>query len=198
MSQGQQYPGAPNPLSPSWPPPHQWQPNVTTDSQHGHQPRWVPGVQPTLTQHNVPLPVHAMPSMAAPVMRVLPKRRNPFAVWLGLPLLTLGIYVLVWYYKTNAETQFSPRVKVNPALALLTVVLGGPWIIPSLVSFWRTGERICEAQRAAGLKPTCSPGLGMCLSFIGFAPLYYQIQMNKVVDSYPGALAGDRVPVRIW
>src|SRR5512139_4238694 len=25
------------------------------------------------------------------------KHRNPFAVWIGLPLITLGIYTYVWY-----------------------------------------------------------------------------------------------------
>jgi paraquat-inducible protein B len=29
------------------------------------------------------------------------KRRNPIAIWLVLPLITLGIYHLVWYYKIH-------------------------------------------------------------------------------------------------
>jgi hypothetical protein len=33
------------------------------------------------------------------------KRRNPAAVWLGLPLITLGIYSLVWWYKINDEAR---------------------------------------------------------------------------------------------
>ncbi len=127
-------------------------------------------------------------------MRVLPKRRNPFAAWIGLPLITLGIYHLVWYYKINAETQFSARVKVNPALAVIAILF---WL-PGLVSYWRTGVRIAEAQRAAGLQPTCSGGLGMCLQLFSFGTLYYQFQMNRVVDAYPGATIGDRVPVRVW
>ncbi|MDQ6712097.1 MAG: DUF4234 domain-containing protein, partial [Candidatus Dormibacteraeota bacterium] len=33
------------------------------------------------------------------------KRRNVVGVWLGLPLITFGIYHIVWYYKINNEAR---------------------------------------------------------------------------------------------
>ncbi|WP_231104646.1 DUF4234 domain-containing protein [Haloechinothrix halophila] len=47
------------------------------------------------------------------------KRRNPITVWLVWPLLALGIYHLVWYYKIHREmAEFDRRreVPVGPML----------------------------------------------------------------------------------
>src|SRR5215475_15155952 len=68
-----------------------------------------------------------------PVARGLQmKRRNPLAVWIGLPLITLGIYHYVWYYKIHHEMgEFDPRRNVpdiGPVLVLL--LLGWTLIAP--------------------------------------------------------------------
>jgi hypothetical protein len=127
----------------------------------------------------------------------LPKRRNVFAVWLGLPIITLGIYSLVWWYKVNRETRFNPRTRVSPFVSLIAVTLGAFLIIPVFVSVYRTGQRIADAQRAAGLPPTCTPVLGLVLAFFfSLFTLYYQSEMNKIVDAYPGAVTGQQVPLR--
>ena len=48
------------------------------------------------------------------------KHRNPFLVWLVWPLITLGIYHLVWWYKINREVRdFDQRIEVSPGLAVL-------------------------------------------------------------------------------
>ena len=45
-------------------------------------------------------PVLPTSSVVAPMATGLQmKQRNPVAVWLGLPLITLGIYYYVWLYK---------------------------------------------------------------------------------------------------
>lgn len=127
----------------------------------------------------------------------LPKRRNVFGVWLGLPLITLGIYSLVWWYKVNNETRFNPATRVEPLLSLLAVTLGAALIVPPFVSVYRTGQRIASAQRAAGLAATCTPVLGIVLMFVfGLYTLYYQAEMNKIAESYPGGVAGQPVPLR--
>lgn len=62
---------------------------------------------------------------------------------------------------------------------------------------YRTGQRIVDAQRAAGLAPTCTPVLGLLLGFFfGLYVLYYQAELNKIADAYPGAVAGQQVPLR--
>jgi Domain of unknown function (DUF4234) len=127
----------------------------------------------------------------------LPKRRNVFAVWLGLPIITLGIYSLVWWYKVNRETRFNPRTRVSPFVSLIAVTLGAILIIPVFVSVYRTGQRIADAQRAAGLPSTCIPVVGLVLAFFfSLFTLYYQSEMNKIVDAYPGGVTGQQVPLR--
>jgi len=114
------------------------------------------------------------------------KRRNPFAVWLGLPIITFGIYGIVWFIKIHQElAQFDRRRPVNTTSAILSIFFG--WLtlfIWNIVVWIQLGGHIAEAQRAAGLQPTCSPGIGLLLTFVGFGPLYYQIELNKVIDRY--------------
>ncbi|KJY42578.1 hypothetical protein VR41_07380 [Streptomyces sp. NRRL B-1568] len=128
------------------------------------------------------------------------KRRNVVAVWLGLPLITLGIYGLVWYYKIHKEMlQFDSRRNISPTGSLLTVMFGGFLLgIPALVSFYNTGNRIADAQRAAGLHPTCSGGIGLLLCFfLGLGPLYYQGELNKVIDHYGNPQPGTQLPLAV-
>src|SRR4051795_6791579 len=94
------------------------------------------------------------------------KRRNIFAVWLGLPIITLGIYSFVWYYKVNREAR-DMGVESNPANSVLALIPGVVlFYIPPLVSIYRTGGRIAEMQRRAGLAPTCNGGIGLFLIFL--------------------------------
>jgi hypothetical protein len=51
------------------------------------------------------------------------KRRNPVGAWLGLPMITLGIYGLVWFYKVHAELYAYDRRTGDAATnALLSCV----------------------------------------------------------------------------
>ncbi|GLX47789.1 hypothetical protein Shyhy01_07390 [Streptomyces hygroscopicus subsp. hygroscopicus] len=135
----------------------------------------------------------------APAMTRLPglamKRRGPVAVWLGLPIVTLGIYQLVWYYKIHKELQeFDRRQTLNPAGSMLVLFFLGWTLIAPLVSYHNTGKAIANAQRAAGLPVTCSPAVSMWLAFVfGLNIWYMQRQLNLVVDAYPGAAPGTEV-----
>jgi len=128
------------------------------------------------------------------------KRRNPLAVWIGLPLITLGIYHFVWYYKIHAEMQdFDRRRRVPTVGPVLVLILLGWTVIAPLISYYRTGERIVESQRAAGIPTTCVPIIGLLLTFVfGLNTLYYQLELNKVVDAYGGTATppGTVVPLR--
>lgn len=125
------------------------------------------------------------------------KRRNSVGVWLGLPLITFGIYTYVWYYKIHREMAEFDRRRVVPVAGPMLVLLFLSWtIVAPLVSLYNTGNRIANAQRAAGLRPTCSAGIGLLLCFVfGLVSLYYQSELNKIVDSY-GAPVGTEVPLR--
>ncbi|WP_253193850.1 DUF4234 domain-containing protein, partial [Gordonia sp. i37] len=124
------------------------------------------------------------------------KKRNPIAVWIGLPLITLGIYSLVWYYKINKEMAAFDRRKEISAVGPLLVIIFLSWtVIAPIISFHNTGKRIREAQRCAGLPETCNPLLCWVLGFVfGLHTFYMQSELNKIVDRY-GAEPGTTVPL---
>jgi hypothetical protein len=78
------------------------------------------------------------------------KIRNPFLVFVW-SLLTLGIYYVVWYYKINRELRDACGVDVSPVIAILAITIGWLVIVPPFFSWYRTFERIVQAQRNAGL-----------------------------------------------
>ncbi len=124
------------------------------------------------------------------------KRRNPLASWLGLPLITLGIYSLVWIYKTNKEmSEYDPRIQVNPTMSVLAFFPGFILIVPPFVAAWRLSNRVAQAQRTAGV-PECTPVLAFILwMFVASTGvLYLQSEINKIWDRYPGAQEGQQVP----
>ncbi len=137
--------------------------------------------------------VPASPPAAGVAMR----RRNPVAIWLGLPLITFGIYHYVWWYKVNAEmANFDRRNPVNPGATLCAFLFGWIILIPPYLAIYGTGQRIADRQRAAGLVPTCSAALGIVLTFFfGLSTLYYQSELNKIVDRYGNVPAGSPVPL---
>jgi hypothetical protein len=66
------------------------------------------------------------------------KRRNVLGVWLGLPLITLGIYSVVWHFKiTNEARRYLRDDSIRPWISLLAVTLGGLIIVPPFVSIYR-------------------------------------------------------------
>ncbi|MFA1545450.1 DUF4234 domain-containing protein [Actinomadura chokoriensis] len=123
------------------------------------------------------------------------KRRNPAGAWLGLPIITFGIYGLVWFFKVHDELyQYDRRIDNAATNALLSMLFGGITLgIWPLVMWVKLGGRIAQAQRAAGLQPSCSGGMGFLLGILGFGVLYYQIQLNKVADRYGDTPAGQQV-----
>jgi hypothetical protein len=127
------------------------------------------------------------------------KRRNPLASWIGLPLITFGIYGFVRYYKIHKEmAEFDRRQQVPVAGPVLVIIFLGWTVIAPLVSYYNCGKRIQAAQRAAGLPETCSAGLGCFLMLVlGIGVLYHQIELNKVVDAYGAVPPGSRVPLYV-
>src|SRR3954465_8140001 len=86
------------------------------------------------------------------------KIRSPWAAAL-LPIVTLGIYYFVWYYKINREMADLGRAHGktdelgdSPGTSLLATTLGALIIVPALVSTYRTAQRIQRAQALNGIE----------------------------------------------
>jgi hypothetical protein len=142
-------------------------------------------------------PISSEPSHVQPVAQgIAMKQRHPVAAWLLWPLLTLGIYHLVWYYKIHKEMAEFDRRRAIPVAGPMLVLLFLSWtVIAPLISYYNCGNRIRQAQRSAGLHASCSAGLGTVLMLVfGLGVLYYQIELNKVVDRY-GVSEGQQVPL---
>lgn len=125
------------------------------------------------------------------------KARNPITVWLLWPILTVGIYSLVWLFLVTRElSEFDRRRSISPITPVLVVIFLGWLIIPALIVYYNMGSQIARSQRAAGLQVTCSPIAAMLLILLfGAGIAYLQAEANKVIDVYPDAVAGEQVPL---
>jgi hypothetical protein len=114
------------------------------------------------------------------------KKRNIFAVWLGLPLITLGIYSYVWIYKVNDEARrFLKDDSIRPVMSVLAFIPGAILIIPPFVTIYRTGKRIARMEAAAGSPNRAEPVVGLILGFVfSLYSLYYQDHLNGLWDRY--------------
>lgn len=128
------------------------------------------------------------------------KRRNPLAAWIGLPLITLGVYYAVWWYKVNNEARrFLQDASINPAVSVLAVTLGSLIVVPPFVSAFNTTNRIAAMQERAGFPPgtRANPWISVLLHFVfGAHVLYMQTELNRIWDAYaqPGRAAPPPTP----
>ena len=138
------------------------------------------------------------------------KVRSPWAVAL-LPIITLGIYHLVWWYKINKELKAYGEAKgydlgQNPTNSLLALFPGGIIVIPAFITYWRGTKRVMGAAKVAGKEPV--NGWLSLLLYLLLAPAfwaYLQVSLNHIweqdADSLPGQDApppsGDAMPPRI-
>ena len=114
------------------------------------------------------------------------KRRNIVGVWLGLPLITLGIYPFVWHYKVNNEARRYLRDNtIRPGISLLAITLGSFLIVPPFVSVYRTCSRIQRMEEKAGITSRIEPVLGLIFIFVfGLHSLYMQSHLNSIWDAH--------------
>jgi len=156
-----------------------------------YQPARIPQATPAL-------PVAASPTSQPVATGLAMKRRHPVTVWLLWPILTLGIYHLVWYFKIHKEMAEFDRRRAVPVAGPMLVLLFLSWtFIAPLVSYYNCGTRIRNAQRAAGLQATCSAGIGTLLMLVfGAGTLYYQIELNKICDA-TGVPEGQQVSLYV-
>jgi hypothetical protein len=116
------------------------------------------------------------------------KVRHPLAP-LGLGIITLGVYPLVWYFKINSELRGQGE-DVSPGVALLAVTLGAVLLVPPVVSMYNTAERIRRVQERKGVDSPISAVLALVLLFIpfvnAFQSAYLQAGLNRAWERAAG------------
>ncbi|HVY77473.1 MAG TPA: DUF4234 domain-containing protein [Solirubrobacterales bacterium] len=138
------------------------------------------------------------------------KIRSPWAAAL-LPIVTLGIYHLVWWYRINRELRDYGKAKgydlgQNPTNSLLALFPGGIVIIPALITYWRGTKRVMGASKVAGQEPL--NGWIAILLYLFIAPglwAYIQVSLNHIweaeAEPAPGEIApparADEMPPRL-
>ncbi|HEY4017250.1 MAG TPA: DUF4234 domain-containing protein [Pseudonocardiaceae bacterium] len=154
----------------------------------------VPSASPG--QSDTGLPDGAPVAGGAVASGIAMKHRNPVAVWIGLTIITLGIYHLVWYFKIHKElAEFDRRRTIPTAGSVMVLIFLGWTVVAPLISYANTGKFIRKAQRSAGLPETCSPAAGTLLMLVfGVGTLYYQNQLNLIIDRYQ-APEGTQIPL---
>lgn len=133
------------------------------------------------------------------------KVRNPWAVAL-LPIITLGIYHFVWWYKVNKEMKEFGEARGydlgrNPTNSLLALVPGFLIIIPPLVSYWRGTKRVQGTSALVGREPI--NGWIALVLYLFISPAlfaYMQVSLNHVWEQELGsgvATDADPMPAKL-
>lgn len=113
--------------------------------------------------------------------------------WLGLTLITLGIYNLFWYYRVNREMK-----EVGGALGNTELGASSPGMsvfsqfipIANLVSIHKTGRRIQQVQVASGRPGDYNMLVHWILIiFTGLWPMYAQSVLNGLWETAQSASA---------
>jgi hypothetical protein len=123
------------------------------------------------------------------------KIRNPWAVAL-LPIVTLGIYHLVWWYRINKEMKAYGESKGydlgrNPTNSLLALFPGFILIIPPFVTYWRGTHRVQGTEALADREPI--NGWLVLVLYLILQPgmwAYLQVALNHVWEQEAEPLPG--------
>ena len=127
------------------------------------------------------------------------KVRNPWAVAL-LPIVTLGIYHLVWWYRINRELRDYGYAKEqnlgqNPTNSVLALFPGGIVIVPALITYWRGFKRVQTASGLAGKEQ--ANGWIALIFYLLLAPAlwaYIQVSLNEVWEQEADAIPEAQPP----
>lgn len=127
------------------------------------------------------------------------KVRSPWAAAL-LPIITLGIYHLVWWYKINKELKEYGEAKghdlgQSPTNSVLALFPGGLIIVPALITYWRGTHRVMGAARLAGKEPI--NGWISLVLYLLLAPAfwaYIQVSLNQIWEQEAEPLPGHEAP----
>ena len=115
------------------------------------------------------------------------KIRNPIVVAI-LSLVTLGIYVIFWWYSINRELADYGRARgtgdlgENPTASTLALFPGALIVVPALWTTITTFQRIQAAQRLTGKAPI-NGWLGLVLVLV-FSPAFYAYMQSGLNDAW--------------
>jgi heme/copper-type cytochrome/quinol oxidase subunit 1 len=131
------------------------------------------------------------------------KLRHPLAT-VGLTLLTLGVYGVVWYHGVNVELRDYGRSyrderlgASNPRHSVLAIVPGILLFVPPIVSLigfvgrLRRAQRYGQSELASGWLVAVFVLSGI---FIPAIPGYVQSGLNELWRRYPAPGADGEVP----
>ncbi len=127
------------------------------------------------------------------------KVRSPWAAAL-LPIITLGIYHLVWWYRINREMSDYGKAKgfdlgQNPTNSVLALFPGGLIIVPALITYWRGTKRVQGTSSVAGKEPL--NGWIALILYLVISPalwFYIQSELNKVWEDEADPIPGGELP----
>ena len=129
------------------------------------------------------------------------KVRNIVAVPV-LAIVTLGIYLLVWWYRINRELADLGRARGttelgdSPATSTLALFPGALLIVPAIWTTVTTFQRVQAAQRLTGQSPL-NGWIGLVL-YVVITPVtwaYMQSGLNGVWKAQAGTAEADVQPV---
>jgi hypothetical protein len=115
------------------------------------------------------------------------KIRSPIAVAV-LSLVTLGIYVLFWWYFVNREMADYGRARGtnelgdSPTKSVLALFPGGLVVVPAIWTTVTTFQRIQAAQRLNGQTPI-NGWLGLVLLLV-FQPAFYGYMQSGLSSAW--------------
>jgi hypothetical protein len=143
--------------------------------------------------------VSTEPQYAPPTTPVLGAERDPGVVAL-LTIVTLGLYLIYWWYTVNREMRdfartvqpTHPLAASSPGTSTLALTLGALVIVPVFVTAHSTARRVGEAMSLSGLPPhdRPSPPLYMLMFTVGgllFVPRSCTRRCCRVISTASGA-----------
>jgi hypothetical protein len=124
------------------------------------------------------------------------KIRNPIAVAI-FAVITLGIYVLFWWYYANREMVDYGRAKGtdelgdSPGKSTLALFPGALLIVPAIWTTVTTFKRVQAAQRLTGQTPV-NGWLGLVL-YLVISPVLYAYMQSGLNSAWKAQAGGDVV-----
>jgi hypothetical protein len=123
-------------------------------------------------------------------------KRNPLGV-LGLTIVTLGIYFLVWYYKINDELRRSENDdSISPTRSLMAMLFGWVIIVPPFIAMYNTAKHVQDRETRLGIQQTLEPALTIVLLILLAVAngMYVQEHLNRGWDAEATAVEAGPTP----